>query len=246
MTIIKDGISLHHSPNTDHPLLQTLDERLHAVMRSVRQEEFYRELTDPDRDPRLTLSFMREVMLEIWSYQNDVNEAVFAAVGRVGKEISQQALIRSMIAVQIEEVGHGYLALQDYIAMGGDEHHALRREPSPPALALIGVVRELSMRRNPLTHLGYMYFFEKFTTMITQDVAPYLQSKGYPEDQLGFMKLHAEEDIRHADMLGNAIVEAVGTYECADEAVLYGFDCFACVYPLPLWQEAFRRAKEGV
>jgi pyrroloquinoline quinone (PQQ) biosynthesis protein C len=239
------------SPKTIHstrrsPFLDELDGRLAQILTSVQREPFFQEVANPAGDPRLTLRFMREVMLEIWSYQKEIDEAVFAAVGRIGKTIPEQALIRSMIAVQIEETGHGYMALMDYVALGGSEEYARSRLPSPQALAVIAVVRELSFRRNPLAHLGYMYFFEKFTTMITLLVEPYLAAKGYPQDRLGFMKLHAEEDVRHADMLGNVISEALSTYPGAEEAIRYGFECFHAVYPYALWSEAFRRAKEGL
>ncbi len=228
------------------PFLDELDARLSRILASVQDEPFFKEVADPTGAPKLTLHFMREVMLEIWSYQMEVNESVFAAVGRIGKTIPEQHLIRSMIAVQIEEVGHGYMALMDYVALGGSEEYARSRLPSPQGLSIIAVVRELSFRRNPLSHLGYMYFFERFTTMITDLVEPHLTAKGYPLDRLGFMKLHAEEDVRHADMLGNVINESIATYPGAEDAIRYGFDCFHAVYPHALWNEAFRRAKEGL
>lgn len=228
------------------PLLDELDSRLGQVLDSVRREPFFREVADPAGDPQLTLRFMGEVMLEIWSYQKEIDESVFAAVGRIGRTISEQTLIRSMIAVQIEETGHGYMALMDYVALGGSEKYARGRLPSPQALAVIAVVRELSFRRDPLAHLGYMYFFEKFTTMVTLLVEPYLAAKGYPQDRLGFMKLHAEEDVRHADMLGNVICDSLSTYPGAEDAIRYGFECFQAVYPHALWREAFRRATSGL
>ena len=227
--------------NASSDLLNYLDNQLALVMENVKQQDFFTELSSPAGDPSRTLSFMKEVMLEVWSYQKEIDEAVFAAVGRVGKSIPEQQLIRSMISVQVEETGHGLMALQDYIALGGDENYARAREPSPAALVLIGTVRELSFRKDPLCHLGYMYFFERFTTMITDEVAPYLAAKGYDENRLHFMKLHAEEDVRHADMLANVIVESIKTYENAACSIKYGFDCFAQIYPVPLWSCAYNR-----
>lgn len=225
------------------PLLERLDSRLIETLHRVEHCEFFAMLEDPDSDPRRSLAFMREIMVDIWSYQKPITEALFTAVGRIGTQISQQPLIRAMIAVQIEEIGHGHLALLDYVALGGDEHFAIARRPSPAAQAFIAVVRQLCEREDPLTHLGVMYFLEKFTVLVTRRVTGLLQSKRYPDDRLQFMRLHAEEDVRHSDMLANAINEALSIYADAEESIEYGFDCFAQVYPEPVWQRAFERSE---
>ena len=144
--------------------------------------------------------------------------------------------------MQIEEIGHGTMGLGDYIALGGDETHARERRPSPAAQALMGIVRGLGEREDPLCHLGYMYFFEKFTTIMTEKAMPYLERAGYPNDRLQFMRLHAEEDVRHADMLANVIIECEERYPQAEEAIVYGFACFRVVYPHAVWQTAAERA----
>lgn len=218
---------------------------LREVEQEVKSRPYWITLTDPGTPPALVLSIMREVMLEIWSYQKDINEAVFAAVGRLGTSIDEQGLIRAMIAVQIEEVGHGTLALGDYVALGGDEAFARQRRPSPAAQALLGTVWSVSTREHPLCHLGYMYFFEKFTTIMTDNIAPTLERAGYPKERLHFMKLHAEEDIRHADMLSNVIAECERRYPDAARHIQYGFDCFRCIYPHAVWTTAFQRATGG-
>lgn len=225
----------------DH-VISALDQALREIEREVEQQPYWRRLSDPSTPPAEVLAIMREVLLEVWSYQKTVDEAVFTAVGRLGTDIGEQALIRSMIAVQIEETGHGSLGLQDYAALGGDREAALKRRPSPQAQALRGVVRILGEREHPLCHLGYMYFFEKFTTVMTEKVAPILEKSGYPNQSLEFMRLHAIEDVRHADMLANVILECVERYEGAAESIIYGFSCFRVVYPHAVWQAAYQRA----
>ena len=208
----------------------------------VEGQRYWQHLTDPNTPATTVLGIMREVMLEIWTYQKAVNESVFTAVGRLGTDINEQALIRSMIAVQIEEIGHGTLGLHDHVALGGDHEAALRNRPSPTAQALIAIVRMLGEREHPLCHLGYMYFFEKFTTMMSENVAPTLAKAGYPDQSLEFMRLHAIEDVRHADMLANVIVECEERYPDAAAHIQYGFDCFRVVYPHLVWSAAHQRA----
>ncbi len=225
--------------------LEVMDAGLRDVEVEVENSEYWKDLISPATPRDKVLAVMREIFLEVWSYQKTVDEAVFTSVGRLGSTIDEQGLIRSMIAMQIEETGHGRLALRDYVALGGDETFATTRRPSPPSLALIGMVRVLGEREHPLCHLGYLYFFEKFTTVMTVKVAPYLQRISYPEDRLEFMRLHAEEDVRHANMIANVIVECEKRYPNASDHILYGFDCFRSVYPHPIWGAAVARAMQS-
>jgi hypothetical protein len=223
-------------------LLANLDAALLDVESEVEDTAYWKTLTADSTPHAVVLNIMREVMREIGSYQKEVDKAVFTAVGRLGHSIDEQGLIRSMIAVQIEEIGHGALAYQDYLALGGSATDFTNRRPSPAAQALIGTVRNLGEREHPLCHLGFMYFFEKFTTTMTNKVAPTLQRSGYPEDRLQFMKLHAEEDVRHADMLASVIEECVKRYEHAASHIQYGFDSFRVVYPHSVRSTACHRA----
>jgi len=224
-------------------LINQLDEKLDGVVSDLENSSYWQEFTHQEFPSHLRLETMKWIMREIYTYQKEVNRAVFTAVGRLGNDISEQGLIRAMIAVQIEEVGHGTLALNDFCKLGGDksEGDAL---PSPPSLALIAVVRHLGDYYHPLCHLGYMYFFEKFTTIISEKVMPFLQQANYPNESLEFMRLHAEEDVRHTDMLAQVIEECVERFDDAEETILYGFDCFYEVYPHRLWSYALAKAKE--
>lgn len=226
-------------------LVEEMDNDLCVVAKEVENQEYWKVLVDEETENPVVLAIMREIMLEIWSYQMAVNEAVFTAVGRIGTRIEEQGLIRAMIAVQIEEVGHGTLALEDYVRLGGNREFALKRLPSPASQALIGTIKHLSERENPLTHLGFMYFFEKFTTMMTEKVTEPLRRAGYPDDRLQFMRLHSEEDVRHADMLSNVIDDCLARYPNANQHIRYGFDSFRSVYPHAVWATAFERAKRG-
>ncbi len=227
---------------TNSDLIDGLETHLNNVLDQVRNAPFFIAITDPNAPTELVFAFMREIFLDVYAYQKRIDEVVFQAVGRFGHHIDEQPLVRALIAVQIEETGHGTLALEDHVALGGDRQLASTQRPTPHAAAVIAVTRYLCTDHHPAAHLGFMYFFERFTTMIVELVAPTLERHGYPNDRLTFMRLHAEEDIRHADMLANLITEIDERYPDARQEIEYGFQCFRAVYPLPVWGAAFERA----
>lgn len=225
-------------------VLELMDAQLAEVTAEVQEQEYWQYFSSTETPAEQVLKIMRELLLEIWSYQQCVNESVFAAVGRKGRLFEEQPLMKAMIAVQLEEVGHGALALDDYVSLGGDREYAVNRCPSPASLVLMATVKYLGEQSDPLCHLGYMYFFERFTTIISDLAAPILAQRGYPEDRLEFVRLHAEEDVRHADMLAQVVAECEERHEGAAESILYGFDCFRRVYPHPVWDTVYRRTLE--
>ena len=223
-------------------MIRKLNQKLSVVLQEVQESAYWQEFCATSTPNDLRLETMKWILREISKYQLEVNKAVFLSVGSLGNHIEEQGLIRAMISVQIEEVGHGTVALNDFYELGGTKEEAAEL-PSPAGLAILAVVRHLSEHYHPLCHLGYMYFFEKFTVMITELVAPILTASGYPNDSLEFMKLHALEDERHSAMLEEVINECLTRYEDAEKQIQYGFDCFREVYPHRLWSSALEMAK---
>ena len=223
-------------------IIKLFDNRLEQIITEVKQSDYWKFFTSDENTREEKLGIMKHIMREIWTYQKEVNRAVFTAVGRHGTKVEEQGLMRAMIAVQIEEVGHGTLALNDFYKLGGTVNDA-EKLPCPASLAMISVVRFLADNYHPLCHLGYMYFFEQFTVLITDIVSPVLKDIGYPGESLEFMRLHALEDERHADMLSRVINETVEEYDDAYEHILYGFDCFSEVYPHAIWRTAVKEVQ---
>lgn len=224
-------------------LVDQLDTQLLEVMSEVEASDYWKNFISEKRSDEFRIEVMKWIMREIYTYQLEVNKAVFTAVGRLGTKVEEQGLIRAMISVQIEEVGHGTLALNDFLKLGGSEKEALEL-PCPASLAIIAVVRHLGENYSPLCHLGFMYFFEMFTVMITEKVSPYLQASNYPDDSLEFMRLHAIEDERHSNMLSEVILDVLDRYDDAEKQIQYGFNCFREVYPHPLWRFAQSKAEQ--
>jgi hypothetical protein len=100
----------------------------------------------------------------------------------------------------------------------------------------------LAHMRDPFMYLGAVYLFEGLTPIITGMAKSHLLEKGM-QDSIEFIEFHSTEDIRHTNLMRHMLKEAVEQYPEAAEAMLYGLDCFLHVYPLPVWQTAYERAK---
>jgi len=217
-----------------------LESRLAALTRRVEASEVYRALTDPDADAALVTGILKHVYLSIAFYQPHVTEATFTAVGRMPK--SSEQLIKDMILQQVEEVEHADMALRDYARLGGDPFDV--RAPMPPAcMSVAAMCRMLGEHADPACYLGFMYIFEALTPVMAARVQAVMDRKAYQPEAREFIDLHATEDIRHTDMIVKAIEDLCVIRPDAGAHVLHGFDCFAQVYPVPVWNEALARAQ---
>lgn len=217
-----------------------LDARLESLVARVEGSDVYRALTGPDASVELVTAILKHVYLSIAFYQPHVTEATFTAVGRMPK--SREQLIKEMILQQVEEVEHAHMALRDYARLGGNPADA--DAPMPPAcMAVAAMCRMLGEHTHPACYLGFMYIFEALTPIMAARAQQAMDAAGYEPEAREFIDLHAIEDIRHTDMIVRAIE---GLMEIQPEAaghVLHGFDCFAEVYPVPVWNEALARAR---
>lgn len=211
-----------------------------AHMRRIEESAIYRRLTADDADPQFVAGVAKYILLEVFSYGPHVTEATFTAIGRMPKQ--RPDLMRPMIEHDLEEVDHGEMALRDFVALGGSESWARSRQMSPPTLVLAATVRMLAEREDPFAYLGYMYAFEALTPRLAAEAQAALTRASTRVEGKRFVELHAKEDIVHEQHLAKIIIEVVGAFPQALEVIEYGFDCFAAVYPIPIWEHAERSA----
>jgi hypothetical protein len=202
----------------------------------------YRIVASRESDVRLVVAIIKNILLEVFSYGPHVTEATFTAIGRLPKD--RPDLMKPMILHDLEEVDHGEMALKDYLRLGGDEAFARTRRITPASLVMAATCRMVAEREDPFAYLGYMYLFEGLTPILAERAQRFLAEKGFPAEAQRFIDVHAEEDIGHARGLRNLIIRVVREYPEAAAAIEYGFDCFACVYPLPIWAAALAHARE--
>jgi hypothetical protein len=95
---------------------------------------------------------------------------------------------------------------------------------------------------DPFSYLGFMYLFEALTPTLNQRAQQFLARKQFPTAAQRFIDLHATEDVKHTAFLKGLIIKVVKDYPGTCSAIEYGLECFACVYPVPVWDAAFARA----
>jgi hypothetical protein len=219
-----------------------LEAKMLSLLDSILQSDVYQRVSAPDADTRLVIAVIKNILLEVFSYGGHVTEATFTAIGRFPKD--RPDLMKPMILHDIEEADHGEMALKDYVRLGGDETWARTRRITPESFVMGATVRLLANQENPFAYLGYMYPFESLTPILTEKAQAILAAHGFPVEARHFIDFHAEEDIAHAKALRAFIERVVKDYPEAASAIEYGFDCFAAVYPLPIWKAAMARSEQ--
>jgi hypothetical protein len=220
---------------------ERIESKMKAEFQKIEDSAVYRSVTDPNASSKYVAVLIKYVLLEVFSYGPHVTEATFTAIGRMPK--NRPDLMKPMIMHDLEEVDHGEMALKDFVELGGDENWARSRRITPESFALGATVRMLAERENPFAYLGYMYLFEALTPILTERVKRVLAAKEFPGEAQKFIDFHAEEDIAHAKALRAFIERVVNDYPDAAPAIEYAFDCFAVVYPLPIWRAAMKHAQ---
>lgn len=221
--------------------VQTLDRRVAEMMSSVENSELYQLIANPSTDPKFVAAMVKYVLLEVFSYGPHVTEATFTAIGRFPKD--RPDLMKPLILHDLSEVDHGELALKDYLKLGGSEEEARSRRMTPSSFNMAATCRRIGEAESPFAFLGYMYPFETLTPLLTERAKAFLQMHGFPMEARVFIDTHAEEDIGHANLLALMVKRVVEDYPEAKGDILFGFDCFERVYPLPIWEDALIHAK---
>lgn len=229
-------------PRTPEQFADHIDRKIEDLFRGVQESPIYRLVERPDTDPRLVVSLIKWYLLEVFSFGPHVSEATFTAIGRFPK--NRPDLMKPLIQHDLEEVDHGEMALADFIRLGGDEHFARTRRISPASFALGATCRMLAERENPFTYLGYMYLLEELAEVMLGRSMKLLVAKGFPAQGSEFLNFHAKADVGHSNQLRRVMIQMVSDYSDAAEAIEYGFDCFASVFPMPIWETALRHARQ--
>lgn len=222
------------------PAVAHLQQGITDLLAEVRATEFWDVVTGADTDPALIREIMKEVYREIAWYQPDVIEATMAVIGQFPRSVPAKR-IRTMLHHQAEEWDHGEMAVRDYIGLGGEEPQARDTRMSPTAFNTAAFWRMLAHKRDPYAYLGALYLFEGLTPIVTGLVKGNLGQRGVPDSALEYIEFHSTEDIRHTKIVDHLIDEMSASAPGAVESIIFGFDTFRQVYPLPGWWAAYRR-----
>lgn len=225
-------------------VLDFLRAGIQSLVAEIEREPAWRMLTDPATPPALVQAVMAEIYAEIAAYQPDVIEATVAVIGQFPRSLDPKT-VRAMLVHQAEEWDHGEMAARDYAGLGRAEADVRRGPATPTAFATAAFWRMLAHKRLPFAYLGAIYLFEGLTPLVTGTIKPHLVDRGFGTSTLEYIEFHSTEDIRHAKVIDAMIRRVVDQYPgCAGE-VMFGFEAFRHVYPLPGWRAAVARALAG-
>jgi hypothetical protein len=156
--------------------------------------------------------------------------------------------MKTLLLHKWEEVEHRVWALDGYIALGGDKSRIGRETEltSLGAFAVAAVWERLSAKLDPLAYLGAEYLFEDLTARLTKLVTGSLADRGLSRQGMRFIVDHATEDERHSNLLKKLLNEVEQSSPTLRDQMLYAFDCFHQVYPMPLWLGSYERALRSV
>ncbi len=224
-------------------LIEWMDARIGTVLRDIDGTEFARTVLDPAVDPRLLRAFMKEIYLEIHSYQPHAIEGAITAIARMPRSMPVR-MIKAMLRHQAEEFDHGEMALRDYCKLGGDEEYARREHRVSPASYAVGAIwRAIAVLPDPFVYLGALYPFEGLTPIVSDRIKALMIARGYPAGAMEFVVFHSEEDPKHTELVRQLIRETVTRFPEAERSIKEGLERFLAVYPIPVWETAFRRAR---
>ncbi len=220
--------------------VSVLDARLMEHSAVVQASHVWQTFMSPESDPALVRLMLREIYLEIYSYQPHVIEACISILAKWPKKDAPR--IMTLLHHQAEESDHGEMALSDYVALGGDEEFARTRPISAASFAVASLWWGLWKMESPFVFLGALYPFEGSTPQVSQAVIARLDGLGIPDEALTFLRFHATADLKHAALVRHHLREVAREYKGAADAMLRGMEYFTQVYPLPAWSAAFDRA----
>lgn len=226
-------------------LARHLERRVGQILDEVIESPIGQAVFAENPDPAAVRAILREVYLEIVMYQPDSIEAAVASIAQMPRTLPV-SLFEEMLHHQVEEFDHGEMALRSYVGMGGDEEAARRRTQSPSAFAVSATWRNITHKRDPFLYLGAVYLFDGLTPLITQLVVKSVGRETEVAPGMEFISHHATADIEHTAQIRELIVKVAGLYPEARASIAYGFEYFAHVYPLPVWEAARRRAVESL
>jgi len=222
-------------------LVGWLQVRVEQILVDIEASPFWQTLASPETPEETLTAILKEIYLEITMYQPDAIEAAVAAIAQFPRTMPV-AWFDAMLHHQVEEFDHGEMAMRDYVALGGDEAEARARAQSPSAFAVAAVWRNITHKRDPYAYLGAVYLFDALTPAITAKAKAVLAKRLASSKGLEFIAHHATADIEHEEQIRQLIADVAELYPEKIESIAYGFEYFAWVYPLPVWEAASRRA----
>jgi hypothetical protein len=224
-----------------HAAFERLDTKVKSVFCEVKSWRGWQFANAPGASREQIVALVREIFRSVVMYQAHTTEAGFHMFGRLPKR--EVRLIQALCSHKAEEAEHGVWAAEDHQKLGGA--HTSQSKPSPATFAVAAVWWRMAETEDPLGYLGAEYLFEELTALVTAALIPLIEARDLPRDGFRFVIAHATEDAKHAAFLKHLILDVATRYPESIDSMFRCFDYFNQVYPLPVWDEAFKRASLG-
>ncbi len=231
---------------SDIDLVSALNRRVDDVIVEFWASPLGRLIEHSRESHALLTATIREVYWEIHCYHPATTKAGFALLGSLSP--ADKKLMKALLLHKWEEVEHRVWALDGYIALGGDTSRIGQEDSacSPGAFAVAAVWERIASSMHPLSYLGAEYLFEHLTAKLAVVALSSMELRSFPAEGMRFIVDHASEDQRHSAMLQKLLANVERSHPQVVEQILFAFDCFRHVYPMPLWTAAYQRAKCGM
>lgn len=241
-----EGPALVSDESVGTQVVAELNRRVADVVEEFQSSALGRLLAGPDSSVGLLTATIREIYWEIHCYQPFTTKAGFSMIG--GADPEDRKVMRTLLLHKWEEVEHRVWALDGYKALGGDQSRIGKEceMTSPGAFAVAAVWERLADTIHPLAYVGAEYLFEDLTARLAKQATESLQKRGLAREGIRFIVDHASEDERHSQLLKRLIKEMCTIKPALKPQILFAFDCFRYVYPMPLWLASYARAKEDL
>lgn len=222
-------------------LLNELDKRLDRDVERFLSSNVWSVLSSRSTPTRTVTAILRELYWEIYSYQEHTTKAGFHMIG--GASVSDDKIMKTLLLHKWDEVEHRQWAWECYLALGGEPARAAVERMSPGSFAVAAVWERLATHLHALSYVGAEYLFEALTARLAPIVVEALHERDIRSDGLRFITEHATEDQKHKNLFEHLIVQIGDAYPRLHEEVLYCYDCFNSVYPMPIWEACVARGE---
>ncbi|MCA9711134.1 MAG: iron-containing redox enzyme family protein, partial [Myxococcales bacterium] len=156
----------------------TLADRFGSVLDDFLGSAPLRRLASAD----VTVEEYRSYIKQVYYYVRENPQ--IQAVGTAYFRGQQRSTVRSVLAHAVSEVGHEQMALDDYVALGGDASVVPYRNPHPATTALTSFAYYQIHNLNPVGYLGYLFFLEFSPTQVGTKLCEQLLACNVPEHAL--------------------------------------------------------------
>ena len=230
------------SPPQNGDLIAWLDTRMGLLLCRIETTGFWRALTSPSVDHELLREMMKQLHLELVSYQADSIQGAITAIAHASRSMPVKT-VKMMLGSQADRFGVIDMALRDYVALGGDEAYARdEHRTSPAAFAVASLWKTVADQRDPFAFLGALYPVECLTPIVAQRLKEVLERHGFPPTAMESLEFLSDPENDRTLSMKRLIQDTVSRNPGSERSIKEGLDRLLAVYPIPVWTTAHERA----